>query len=95
MDEMTVGVRELKAHLSEYLRRVKSGETIVISERGMPIGRLIPEAVSRELTVEERMQRLIAAGLLEWNGERLGTFEPVSLDRSDVSVSDLIMEMRE
>ncbi len=30
MAEMRVGTRELKSKLSEYLRRVKAGETIII-----------------------------------------------------------------
>ncbi|WP_374687443.1 type II toxin-antitoxin system Phd/YefM family antitoxin [Promineifilum sp.] len=45
MDER-VGIRELKSGLSEYLRRVKAGETIVITERGRPIGRIVPEGLT-------------------------------------------------
>ena len=33
---MDVGVRELKQHLSEYLRQVERGETIRITDRGRP-----------------------------------------------------------
>lgn len=33
---MEVGVRELKAHLSEFLRRAADGETIVVTDRGTP-----------------------------------------------------------
>ncbi len=35
-------VSELKAHLSEYLARVRKGETIVVYDRKTPIARLIP-----------------------------------------------------
>lgn len=34
---MDVGVRELKQHLSEYLRRVADGETIRVTDRGVPV----------------------------------------------------------
>ena len=37
---MNVSVRELKAHLSEYLRRAQAGETIVITSRNHIVGRL-------------------------------------------------------
>jgi len=34
---MEIGVREAKAHLSEYLRRVQSGEEFVITDHGKPV----------------------------------------------------------
>lgn len=42
MSEQSVGGRELKMRLSEYLRRVKTGATIVITEFGQPVGRIVP-----------------------------------------------------
>ena len=38
----TATVSKLKASLSEYLRRVKAGEEVVVSERGRPIAKLVP-----------------------------------------------------
>ena len=37
-----VGVRALKDHLSEYLRRVGEGERIVVTDRGEPLAALTP-----------------------------------------------------
>jgi prevent-host-death family protein len=37
---MDVGVRELKAKLSEYLGKAASGTDIVVTDRGRPIARL-------------------------------------------------------
>lgn len=34
MPEMTVGIRQLKSHLSAYLRRVKAGEVLIVTDRG-------------------------------------------------------------
>jgi antitoxin (DNA-binding transcriptional repressor) of toxin-antitoxin stability system len=34
------GVREVKNRLSEYLRRVKAGEEVVITEHGRPVAKL-------------------------------------------------------
>ena len=60
-----VGVRELRDHLSDYLRRVRDGERILITDRGKPIGELSP-AEGRE-TVEQAFQ-LVRQGLARWNG---------------------------
>ena len=38
----SVGIRELKTHLSRYLKDVKEGEEILVSERGSAIARLLP-----------------------------------------------------
>jgi len=38
----TVKIRELKKHLSSYLRLVRSGETIVVTDCGEPIAELRP-----------------------------------------------------
>jgi prevent-host-death family protein len=37
-----VGVRELRQYLSVYLRRVQKGESLVVTERGRPVARLMP-----------------------------------------------------
>jgi prevent-host-death family protein len=75
MTQQTVGIRDLKSQLSEYLRQVKAGETIVITEHGRPIGRIIPEPQS----VDERLRRLVESGDLLWDGEPLPPFEPVGV----------------
>jgi prevent-host-death family protein len=41
---MPVNVYEAKTHLSRLLRRVQSGEEIVIAAAGRPIARLVPVA---------------------------------------------------
>lgn len=61
MDE--VGVRELKASLSRYLRKVKEGETVVVTERGKPIARIVP------VRIPEHIAKLIAKGTVKWSGK--------------------------
>jgi prevent-host-death family protein len=43
----TVGVAELKAKLSAFLRRVQRGEEIVVLDRDTPVARLAPYASPR------------------------------------------------
>jgi prevent-host-death family protein len=38
----TASVVELKARLSEHLRLVKAGHEVVVTERGIPVARLLP-----------------------------------------------------
>lgn len=38
----TASVSKLKASLSEYLRQVKLGEEVLVTERGRPIAKLAP-----------------------------------------------------
>ena len=91
MIESGVNIRELKAHLSKYLRKVKEGHTILITERGKPIGCIIPE---REL-LEERLARMVAAGLAEWSGKQLQPRQPTLSNQSELLISDLVSEQRE
>jgi len=91
MIETKVGIRELKARLSEYLRRVKAGESIVVTEHGASIGRIIPILP----TVEDHLHAMISAGLVEWNGRKLPAYRPQALNRGDRLLSDLVVEDRE
>ena len=43
---IAVGVRELKNHLSECLRRVRAGEWIVVTDRGKPVAELSPPGMA-------------------------------------------------
>ncbi|MDI6768571.1 MAG: type II toxin-antitoxin system prevent-host-death family antitoxin [Anaerolineales bacterium] len=90
MEETRVGTRELKSRLSEYLRRVKAGQTVVVTERGKVIGQIVPLKPS----LEERLQAMVAAGLAEWNGQKLKPYRPRVVNRGDRQVSDLVIEDR-
>jgi prevent-host-death family protein len=90
MAERIVGVRELKARLSEYLRQVKAGDTLVITEHGVPVGRLTPAGLS----MEERMQVMVEAGQAEWSGKRIAPSKPVARTKKGYSVSEALIEDR-
>ncbi|HEY3243000.1 MAG TPA: type II toxin-antitoxin system prevent-host-death family antitoxin [Phycisphaerae bacterium] len=38
----TVAIARLKAALSEYVARVKAGEEVVLTDRGVPVAKLVP-----------------------------------------------------
>jgi prevent-host-death family protein len=59
----TISVYEAKAKLSEVLRIVKSRRVVVITERGVPIAKIVPLEQEDE-PLGERLARLTAEGLL-------------------------------
>ncbi len=88
MTEVTVGVIELKVRLSEYLCEIKRGNTIVITEHGKPVGRLVPSAQP----LAERVEAMRRAGLVTWNGKKLPTGQPVVALRRRHTRAELISE---
>ncbi len=95
MTETNVGVRDLKTHLGRYLRRVRAGESLVITARGEPIGRLIPTATPTPANLEARVADLVEAGLVEWNGQPYAPAAPAVVNRGPRTASDLLVEDRE
>lgn len=91
MEMPRVGIRELKTNLSKYLKRVKQGQSLIITEHGTPIGRIVPEGAS----IEERLKGLKVSGVLLQIGGVLPVAEPVTALRGDKRLSDLISEDRD
>jgi prevent-host-death family protein len=58
----TAPVADLKARLSRYLRRVKSGHEVIVTERGTPIAKIVPLGADEQRAT--RRDRLAKAGLL-------------------------------
>ncbi len=90
MTVTTVGIRELKTHLSKYVRQVKRGDTIVITDHGKPVGRIVPV----EQTIEEKLLALRDSGFLEWDGEKLEPRTPTLSLSGDKTAAELLLEDR-
>ena len=60
----TVGIKELKNRLTEYLRRTKKGEEVIVTERGKPIAVIQRiESVEQLQTLEAKLAKLAALGI--------------------------------
>ena len=59
----TTTVSQLKSSLSAYLRQVKAGEEVIITEHGRAIARLLP--LASVAAVPEHVRELEAHGLLK------------------------------
>lgn len=87
-----VGIRELKAHLSRHLKRVKSGTRLVVTERGRSIAVIAPLEGAANI---DWAHRLVAEGRASWSGGKpAGARQPVRR-RAGRTVSDAVLEDRE
>jgi prevent-host-death family protein len=88
-----IGVRELRAHLSAYLRAVARGETVTIGDRcGAPVARLVPVARSAE---GEHFERLAREGRIRLpTGPKPGGFAGVKPRKGQLLASDVVLEDR-
>lgn len=53
-----VAISELRAHLREWLHRARDGEEVVVTERGVPVARLLG------ITAAATLERLTAEGVI-------------------------------
>jgi prevent-host-death family protein len=92
----TVSISETKATLSALLDRVKAGETITITDRGVPVAQIVPLNGGSEADWDARLESLERRGLirrpkkkpdLSWLLER-------PLPKSRESVLEALLEER-
>ena len=58
-----IGIRELKAHFSRYVKEVRDGGEILVSDRGRVVARLVPvEDQSEETRPQSLLLKLPAGG---------------------------------
>jgi prevent-host-death family protein len=89
----TVGARELKTRLGAYLRRVRAGETLIITDRGEPTAELRPIPAPRQ-DLDARLRQLEMEGLVICgNGRPLPLFKPRR--SKGKSLADTVIDMRE
>ncbi|MBA7715040.1 hypothetical protein ES703_124077 [subsurface metagenome] len=60
---ITIGIRELKIHLSRYIGKVESGEEIIITNRNEPVARIIREPSSNK-KLRDILTRMAGQGLI-------------------------------
>lgn len=77
----TIGSFDAKNRLSELLKRVQAGETILITNRNKPVARLMPP-VDKEAHPQQAIE-----SLLEWGDKH-------TLRLGDASLKSLIEEGR-
>lgn len=60
----TASISEAKAKLSALLDRVRAGETVTITDRGVPVAQIVPLPERGDVDWDARLERLERAGLI-------------------------------
>jgi prevent-host-death family protein len=85
---MEVSVTAFRADLRKWLDRVRSGEEIVVTERGVPVARVTPVGEA------EWLEQLTREGILSRPLAPKRPRRMADLIKADGSVTDYIIEMR-
>lgn len=94
MSQSSVSIRELKSRLSHFLRLTKAGQSLVITDHGTPIGRIVP-IEQTGIRLDERLEAMQRAGQMQWSGRKLSPIKPMARVRGKRSVADLLVDDRE
>ena len=84
------GIKDLKNRLSDYLRQVKRGEKILITERKKIVASIVPVNRTDE---DARLHSLVKEGFVLWKGGKpTGSRHPVKIKGKTVSA--IVLEDR-
>ena len=64
MQPTSVGIREAKIHLSKLLKMVQKGNEVILTDRGRPVGKIVPIQPDT-LSLSYRIQQLEDQGVME------------------------------
>jgi prevent-host-death family protein len=85
---MEASIRELKVHLSEYIRQVTAGETVTINIHNRPVAQIVP--IKRQATLDD----LAAQPGILWNGGKASGLPRGEVLPVDMSLADWVVEDR-
>jgi len=90
---ISAGVKDVKNNLSRYLDQVKSGEEILITERGKPVARIVKENSAIRKT-RAALEPLIQKGLIALPSRSINKEGLKTLGVPGKLVSDMVIEDR-
>ena len=88
---LKIGIRALRAGLSEFVRRAANGETIVVTERGRPVAQLVRY---RSTELPGRLGELVRCGEVTLATKPPGLPRVRGRMRAGASLSDVVVEQR-
>jgi len=90
---MKVGTKEIKNRLSHYLRRVKRGTVVHVTDRGKVVAEIRPAAAAKDRE-DAILNELAAEGLVTRGHGGFKDFEPIPLRRRALLSRWIIDERR-
>jgi prevent-host-death family protein len=91
----TVGSRELKNRLGRYLKLVGKGETLIVTNRGKQVARIVPPDSNggEARSIDEVLKQMESEGHLRLGTRPFKRFKPVRLKGKPLS--KIILEDRD
>ena len=80
-----VRIAELKSHLSQYLRAVRRGQTVVVLDRETPIAQIVPIEERPKITIRKPARGAPPFNQIRW---------PAPL-KTKIDIVDMLMEERQ
>ncbi len=92
----TSSISETKAKLSALLDRVKAGETVTITDRGVPVAQIVPLNGASEVDWDARLEKLERQGVIRRPKSKRprGWLSAQPLPKSRKSVLEALLEER-
>jgi prevent-host-death family protein len=85
---MTAGIRDLKAHLSSYMDKVREGTPVVVTDHGQEVALIVP--ISRE---RKALSQLIDKGAAHWSGGKPSGLTGITI--AGRPLSETVLEERQ
>lgn len=78
MQPKSVGIREAKIQLSKLIKLVKRGNEVILTDRGQPVGKLVP-IEPQSLPLRARIQRLENQGVIDPGSQKMSKKIPAPI----------------
>jgi len=93
METTVVGIREAKMNLSKLLKRVQDGNEVLLTDRGKPVGKIVPVR-PHSLALAARLKHLEERGVIERHGRKRMNKVPLPLPLEEGFAQKILQEDR-
>src|SRR3954452_20270622 len=107
MAQKTIEIQKLEEQLGSHLQEVREGATLMIMDQGKPVAWLVPFAeeepriakapavsTTDSSSIEEKLQRLVEAGVISWSGRKPSLDIPTFQVQGPKTVAEMLLEDR-
>jgi len=89
----SVSISQLKTYLGRYLRAVRRGEEIVVTDRGRPVARIVP--LEKDVEEKDGLDALVQEGIVRPRAKAKGRLKPPPGKGSSGVLTALLQERQE
>ncbi|MCK9365171.1 MAG: type II toxin-antitoxin system prevent-host-death family antitoxin [Syntrophales bacterium] len=90
---ISAGIKDVKNNLSRFLVQVKAGEEIQITERGIPVARILKENYG-DMSIRSVLGHLVQRGLIALPSRSIRKDRIQAVEAPGKPVSEIVIEDR-